>query len=129
MRTVFAKILVWSFGTLVVSLGAYLFISTGHGIANFRQRRALRENCGIPGGPSRSDLSRREVRRHWTPILRKLQTYFGPEHYFTDAQGKDLVTGVDRSALLATARAEDNVPHIPATVSSSWWHRKMALTV
>ena len=29
MRTVFAKILLWSFGTLVLSLGAYLFISTG----------------------------------------------------------------------------------------------------
>src|ERR1039457_1467358 len=27
MRTVFAKILLWSFGTLVLSLGAYLFIS------------------------------------------------------------------------------------------------------
>jgi hypothetical protein len=43
--------------------------------------------------------------------LRKLQTYFGPEHFFTDAQGKDLVTGADRSALIATARGEYNVPH------------------
>jgi hypothetical protein len=41
MRTVFAKILLWCFGTLVLSLGAYLFISTG---------RAVREDRGVPDG-------------------------------------------------------------------------------
>jgi len=110
MRTVFAKILLWSFGTLVLSLGAYLFISTGFatrfsGKGGPFQRTVdfqvdgAEESYRIGGAPA---LAR---------YLHKLQRYFGPEHYFTDAQGKDLVTGADRSALLATAHGEYHMPH------------------
>jgi hypothetical protein len=100
MRTVFAKILLWSFGTLVISLGAYLFISTGMASrisgkgGPFERTVAFQvdeaEVTYRSGGPAALDA-----------YLRKLQTYFGPEHFFTDAQGKDLVTGADRSAFLA----------------------------
>jgi len=110
MRTVFAKILLWSFGTLVISLGAYLFISTGMASrisgkgGPFERTVAFQvdeaEVTYRSGGPAALDA-----------YLRKLQTYFGPEHFFTDAQGKDLVTGADRSDFLAIARGEHNVPH------------------
>jgi len=110
MRTVFAKILLWSFGTLVLSLGAYLFISAG-----------LASRISGKGGPFERTVAFQvdEAEVTWRSggpaalgaYLRKLQTYFGPEHFFTDAQGKDLVTGADRSGLLAAARGEYNVPH------------------
>ncbi|MGD0365126.1 MAG: hypothetical protein ABSC93_29950, partial [Bryobacteraceae bacterium] len=110
MRTVFAKILLWAFGTLLLSLGAYLFISNGLATrisgkgGPFERTVAFQvdqaEVTYQSGGPAALDT-----------YLRKLQTYFGPEHYFTDAQGKDLVTGADRSGLLRTARGKYNVPH------------------
>src|ERR1035438_4045590 len=110
MRTVFAKILLWSFGTLVLSLGAYLFISA-----------RLASRISGKGGPFERTVAFQVDEAEVTyrsggpaalgAYLRKLQAYFGPEHFFTDAQGKDLVTGADRSALLAAARGEYNVPH------------------
>jgi signal transduction histidine kinase len=81
-----------------------------HGIADFREGRPFERTVAFQvdeaevtyrsGGPAALDA-----------YLRKLQTYFGPEHFFTDAQGKDLVTGADRSDFLAIARGEHNVPH------------------
>src|SRR5580658_7808021 len=110
MRTVFAKILLWSFGTLLLSLAAYLFISTG-----------MASRISGKGGPFERTVAFQVDQAEETyrsggaaalgTYLRKLQRYFGPEHYFTDAQGKDLVTGADRSILLATARGEYKVPH------------------
>jgi len=110
MRTVFAKILLWCFGTLVLSLGAYLFISTG-----------MASRISGKGGPFERTVAfqmdeAEGIYRSGGPAalgsyLRKLQIYFGPEHFFTNAQGRDLVTGEDRSALLATARGQYNVPH------------------
>src|ERR1022692_4085108 len=110
MRTVFAKILLLSFGTLVLSLGAYLFISA-----------RLASRISGKGGPFERTVAFQVDEAEVTyrsggpaalgAYLRKLQAYFGPEHFLTDAQGKDLVTGADRSALLAAARGEYNVPH------------------
>lgn len=110
MRTVFAKILLWAFGTLLLSLGAYLFISNG-----------LATRISGKGGPFERTVAFQVDQAEVTyqsggpaaleTYLRKLQTYFGPEHYFTDAHGRDLVTGADRSALLRTARGKYNVPH------------------
>ena len=110
MRTVFAKILLWSFGTLVLSLAVYLFISTG-----------MASRISGKGGPfertvafqvdQAEDTYRSGGAAALGTYLRKLQRYFGPEHYFTDAQGTDLVTGADRSALLGTTHGKYNVPH------------------
>jgi two-component system sensor histidine kinase CpxA len=110
MRTVFAKILLWSLGTLLLALAAYLFISEG-----------LASRISGKGGPFERTVAFQvdQAETTWRSggpaalgaYLRKLQTYFGPEHYFTDAQGRDLVTGADRSALLASARSQFNVPH------------------
>ncbi|MGA2741868.1 MAG: ATP-binding protein [Bryobacteraceae bacterium] len=110
MRTVFAKILLWCFSVLVLSLGAYLFISAG-----------LASRISGKGGPFERTVAFQVDQAEVTyrsggpaalaAYLRRLQAYFGPEHYFTDARGKDLATGADRSALLSTARGEYNVPH------------------
>jgi signal transduction histidine kinase len=110
MRTVFAKILLWCFGMLVLSLGAYLFISTG-----------LASRISGKGGPFERTVAFQVDQAEVTyksggPValaayLRKLQAYFGPEHFFTDARGKDLATGADRSALLEGARGRFNVAH------------------
>jgi signal transduction histidine kinase len=110
MRTVFAKILLWSFGMLVLSLAAYLFISTG-----------MESRISGKGGPFQRTVAFQVDQAEVTyrsggpaalaAYLRKLQVFFGPEHFFTDAQGKDLATGADRSALLAAARGEHNGPH------------------
>ncbi len=110
MRTVFAKILLWSFGTLLLSWAAYLFISEG--LASrfqgkggpFERMIAFQvdeaEETYRLGGPAALDT-----------YLHKLRVYFGPEHFFTDAQGKDLVTGADRSGLMASVHGQWNVPH------------------
>ncbi len=110
MRTVFAKILLWSFGTLVLSLGAYMFISTGMASrisgkgGPFERTVAFQvdqaEVTYQNGGPAALDA-----------FLKKLRVYFGPQHYFTDPNGKDLVTGEDRSAMLAQVHGKYNAPH------------------
>ena len=110
MRTVFAKILLWSFGTLLVSLAAYLFISNG-----------LASRISGKGGPFERTIAFQVDQAEVTyrsggaaalgAYLKKLQKYFGPEHFFTDPQGRDLVTGADRSALLAAAHGQNNAPH------------------
>jgi len=110
MRTVFAKILLWSFGTLLFALAAYLFISEG-----------LAKRFQGKGGPFERMIAfqvdqAEETYRMGGPAaldryLSRLRTYFGPEHFFTDAQGKDLVNGTDRSALLAVAHGQFNAPH------------------
>jgi len=110
VRTVFAKILLWCLATLLLALAAYLFISG-----------ALAMRFSSKGGPFARTVAFQVEEAEETyraggtaalaRYLRRLQTYFGPEHFFTDAQGKDLVTGADRSALLATVHGELVVPH------------------
>ena len=111
MRTVFAKILLWCLATLLLALAAYLFISG-----------ALAMRFSSKGGPFARTVAFQVEEAEETyraggtaalaRYLRRLQTYFGPEHFFTDAQGKDLVSGVDRSGLLAAAHdGTRNAPH------------------
>ncbi len=110
MRTVFAKILLWSLGTLLLALAAYLFISSG-----------LAQRFEKKGGPFERTVAFQVDEAEETyrmggaaaldTYLKKLRLYFGPEHFFTDAKGKDLVTGVDRSGLLAMGGHERNASH------------------
>jgi len=109
VRTVFAKVLLWSLGTLLLTLGAYLYIS-----------RDLAARISGQGSPFERTVAfqvdeAEETYRNGGPAalavyLRKLQEYFGPEHYLTDARGKDLVTGADRSAMLAQAQGAGSRP-------------------
>jgi hypothetical protein len=87
MRTVFAKILLWSFGTLVLSLAAYLFISAG-----------LASRISGKGGPFERTVAFQVDQAEVTyqsagpaalgAYLRKLQTYIGPEHFFHRCAGQ-----------------------------------------
>jgi len=110
VRTVFAKILLWSLGTLVLALAAYFFISGD-----------LARRISGKGGPFERTVAfqvdeAEETYRSRGPealgrYLQRLHAYFGPQHFFTDPRGKDLVTGEDRSALLAAGQGSKGAPH------------------
>jgi signal transduction histidine kinase len=109
VRSIFGKILVWCFGTLVIALGVYVLISA-----------VFSSHIAGKGGPFEKTVAfqvaeaeeayQRGGSAALAAYLRKLQTYFGPEHYFTDPQGHDLATGADRSALLRAARSQGHLP-------------------
>ena len=92
MRSLFAKILVWSFGTMAVALVAFWLISVY--VTNRTARRG-----GFFGRARAMQLedARRAYEAEGTEGLtayhKRLEKYFPGEHYLTDASGKDLETG------------------------------------
>src|SRR5580698_1668816 len=99
MRSVYAKVLLWCFGTLVFSLLAFAVISTaaqvrafGHGgpfekvsTWQLREAREAYESGGVP---------------KLQAYVERVDKHFGIEHHLTDTAGRDMVTGEDRSAWL-----------------------------
>ncbi len=100
MRTLFAKVLLWSLGTFALSLVAYGLIW-----------RALERR----GGPHQGDPFPRMIEmveddacrayqeggpKRLAAQLRRVDSYLPGEHLLTDPNGRDLVTGADRSSLL-----------------------------
>jgi two-component system sensor histidine kinase CpxA len=112
MQSIRAKILLWSLVTFCLSLIAY------RGISHAFERRGPRENdpfwrmnrmvedevCRAykEGGPQQLEAQ-----------LRRLDSYLPGEHLLTDECGKDLVTGADRSELLAVDRSQPGPPCMP----------------
>jgi two-component system sensor histidine kinase CpxA len=100
MRSLFAKILVWSFGTMAVALVAYWLITV-----NVTNRTARRGGFFGRARAMQLEDARAAYQSGGAPALsaymKRLDRYFPGEHYLTDEAGKDLETGVDRSALLA----------------------------
>ncbi len=102
MRSVYARILLWSFGTLLLSLAAFTFVArsvsfrTGGRGAMFSRLNAMALSDAVEAyeAAGAAQLARR---------LEKLNQYLPGEHRVTDAAGKDLVNGEDLSALLAVA--------------------------
>lgn len=105
MRSVYTKILLWSFATLVLSLVAFIgatflvttqttnrtgFFGRIHTLQLEEAREAYEE-----GGPAK--LAR---------FLERTRQRLPGNYYLTDARGWDLLTGADRSALLAKAKPE-----------------------
>jgi two-component system sensor histidine kinase CpxA len=109
MRSVYAKIFLWCFGVLILSLAAFI------GITLFVSGRPAGKE--VFGGMSALQLKdATEAYRSGGPnqlsaYLQKLDTFLHGHHYFTDAQGKDLITGEDHSALLAKVRPRWGIPH------------------
>lgn len=107
MKSVYVKILLWCFATLLLSLvafigvSAYVSITSQHGERGGGFRLNLEDaiNAYESGGPQA--LAAR---------LAKYKKYHGDDHYLTDARGKDLVTGEDRSALLAAMNVSHPTP-------------------
>lgn len=99
MRSVYAKVLLWSFFTLVFSAVAFAVISAAVQVRAFGH-----------GGPfeKTSTWQLREAREAYeSGGIEKLKDYidrvnkhFGIQHYLTDTAGRDIITGEDRSAWL-----------------------------
>ena len=98
MRSVYVKILLWCFGTLVLSLvafigvSAYVSIISQHGERGGGFRLNLEDAVNAYESGGRDALSVR---------LAKYDRYMGDSFHLTDPRGKDLVTGEDLSPLLA----------------------------
>ena len=102
MRSVYTKILAWCFGALLLSLVAIVVVfvvvssRTMRGQSMMQKSHLYRLDEAIrayeTGGAQQLAAS-----------LRQFSRYFPEEQHLTDAQGRDLVTGEDRAALLEDA--------------------------
>jgi signal transduction histidine kinase len=99
MRSVYAKVLLWCFGTLVFSLVAFAVISAAAQVRAFGH--------GGPFEKSSTWLMQEAREAYESGGVPKLQAYlaridrhFQIEQHLTDATGRDLATGEDRSAWL-----------------------------
>lgn len=109
MRSVYAKISLWSFATLVLSLIAFLGVTR---VVSFQASRQTGQFGRI------QDMELEEAREAYesggTVKLRefidRLHRYLRGEHHLTDGAGRDLLTGEDRSALLVAAVREGARP-------------------
>ena len=109
MRSIYARISLWSFGTLVLSLIAFLGVTMvvsfrdAHRTGSFGRIQSLELEETMEayesGGPRKVNV-----------FIERLHKYVPGKHFFTDASGRDLLTGEDRSALLAAAVPEGSLP-------------------
>ncbi len=109
MRSVYAKISLWSFGTLVLSLIAFLGVTqvvsfqASHRTGQFGQIQSMEleeaREAYEAGGPAKLGA-----------FINRMQRYLRGSHFLTDAKGRDLLDGTDRSALLAAAEPEGARP-------------------
>jgi two-component system sensor histidine kinase CpxA len=117
MRSLFAKILVLFLGTTLVSLAAYVATST------LLVRRLGPD--GFHGGTTALILD--DARRSYeeggpallAAYLRRVDRLFRNKHYLIDPANRDLVTGEDRSDLLARARPSS----APRSLGEQWRQR------
>jgi two-component system sensor histidine kinase CpxA len=106
---VYAKILLWCFGTLVLSLVAFVGVSfyvsmrqMDHGNFVPRLNGLLMEEAVAAyeaHGPSGLAAE-----------LDRINSHLSGQHFLTDAAGRDLATGADRSKMLAGARPDKGPP-------------------
>jgi signal transduction histidine kinase len=109
MRSIFTKILLWSFGTLVVSLIAFVAISRFLSDRAFRRGEPLRNPLAMQAEHARQAFER-GGREQLALYLEQLYMFFPDDHHLTDATGRDVLTGEDRSSLLAQARTRPGMP-------------------
>ncbi len=109
MRSIYTRILAWGLVMLFVSLATFVEIS-------FYVMRRAEMRGGPLGSMLRFELN--EVTTAYeaggaaaaASYLERMSQYFPGEHYFTDANGRDLATGVDRSRLLAATQKHVRLP-------------------
>jgi two-component system sensor histidine kinase CpxA len=106
MRSVYAKVLLWCFGTLVFSLVAFWsvgFYLWRHGGPPFQQTNSYVFENAVrayeSGGRNALKVEFARVRKH-----------FPTEDHLTDAAGVDLVSGENLAALLAPSK-DPRYPH------------------
>src|SRR5262245_57972085 len=111
MRSIFAKVVIWSLGTVAFSLLAYWLIwraleRRGPGERDLmRHVNAMMEDDLV--GAYESGGTARLAEQ-----LRKLDRYLPGEHLLTDERGRDLVSGADRSDLLRRAAPGAGPPRL-----------------
>ncbi len=105
---VYTKILLWCFGTLMLSLVAFMGVSyvsmrnVDHGSFVPRLNALLMEQAiGAYASHGKPAL---------TAELARISRYLPGQHYLTDAGGIDLSTGENRSKMLAIARPDTGPP-------------------
>jgi signal transduction histidine kinase len=109
MRSVYTKILLWCFGVLILSLAAFIVITlfvSGRpaGAKMFGGMSALQLEGATEAYQSGGT-------KQLAAYLQKLDKFLNGRHFFTDANGKDVITGEDRSALLAKVQSRWGTPH------------------
>ncbi len=109
MRSIFTKILLWSFATLVVSLIAFAGISRFLSERAFRRGEPLRHPLAVQAEHARQAFEA-GGREQLAFYLEQLHSFFPGDHHLTDTNGKDVLTGEDRSSLLAQARTRPGMP-------------------
>jgi signal transduction histidine kinase len=109
MRSIFTKILLWSFGTLVVSLIAFVVISRFLSDRAFRRGEPLRNPLAMQAEHARQAFEA-GGRDQLALYLEQLHTFFPDDHHLTDTSGKDVLTAEDCSSLLAQARTRPGMP-------------------
>ncbi len=111
MRSILAKILLWSLVTCGLSLVAY------RGISRAMQWRGPRENDPFWGMTTMVEDDLRRAYEEGGPgrlaaQLKRLDAYLPGKHILTDSRGRDLVTGEDRSSLLRPGRSRFDPPRL-----------------
>ena len=109
MRSLTARIVVAVLGTLLISLVAFMatFLAMS-GPANVRLIRQLQANQ-IENGIA---TLQQQGPNAAAAFIARLDEALGATHYFTDAAGRDVITGEDRSALLHVSRPFFGPPQI-----------------
>src|SRR4029078_9902493 len=109
MRSLTVRILLAVLGTLLISLVAFMatFLAMS-GPANVRLIRQLQASQ-IENGIA---TLQRQGPDAAAEFIAQLDQSLGATHYLTDAAGRDLITGEDRSALLRVPRPWFGPPQI-----------------
>lgn len=101
MRTVYAKVLVWCFGTVLFSLVAFMatsfYLSRKHGASPFFDRDSYLFDEAVRAYETGG-------RQALATTLERQKAHFRAEFHLTDAQGRDLVSEENRSSLLPQAQ-------------------------
>jgi two-component system sensor histidine kinase CpxA len=111
MRTLFGKILLWFLAAMVITIAAVV-LTTALTFATGEQRQ--------PPFGAMVRLQIREARQAYETggapalgqVLQRFHSMFPGRHIFTDASGRDLLTGQDDSKLLEEARKRPLIPFV-----------------
>jgi two-component system sensor histidine kinase CpxA len=109
VRSIYAKITLWSFGTLMLSLVAFFLVTSvvsfqaAHRTGFFGRIQSMELEAATEAYESGGS---RQLRTY----IDRLRRYVSGEFFLLDGKGADLLTGEDRSAILADAVPEGGRP-------------------
>ncbi len=132
LRSITAKILIWSLSTLVLSLAAYSWLSKAVIFGVFDEAFARSDAFELHQASTAYEHGgHSELERYLTD----LRAFEGAERYLTDASGRDLLTGEDRSAFLEGSQGQRRSfmnrgdKHAVRVASEDWRYRFLIIYV